>query len=318
MSGHRAEQRRQVAVLGGEGVLQIAQQARIAPGGGAGHRVGEVLARHAVGDRAVVRQVVDQRVGVGEIDAVQPPAGIDRQAVVLGLVSTEGVEVLEGEPDRVDHVVAGAADLALGGAVVVLAIRRRSHARHAGGDGHVGAGRRAAQLDAHELLQDEQAAQHRRRVVGVRVRRQELGLHQEAATPLGQIDLGPHVRDGRREPVDRRGVARHEHPCRRQQVAHRAAAREDDLGQEPPRLLGEVVPDRARPRAAGAVLADAIEPRQIEPLRGEDQEAVGGARIGQHAIDLRRHVGDRGEPPPGRGVEQRRVGHRRPQQVRQP
>src|SRR5262249_40175233 len=133
--------------------------------------------RQAYGQLRVIVHGLPEADGIGELRAVQLAAGVDRDAVLLLPIRAGAVEVLEAQTDRRHEAVAPLARR-------VRAVARQSLANSTGlrvlDLAEVDVGRRIGhRLTEHELAK-RLAAQRRRAAAGMRERREEAQMRQDA------------------------------------------------------------------------------------------------------------------------------------------
>ena len=263
--------------------------------------------RRAQAHRAVQRAAVVHlaaRVHRHEAVVLPPPAG--------------GVEVLERQADRVHDLVAARARRVFAMLLHALAHRQHGFVVHRFRQRrHVG--RRQRRRSAQQHFEHVLAARHRRRAVGQR------GLGQDGA-PAEQPEA---VRVGERHPAELR-TGHVGHPVvLRQHVVHegvvggeqveQAAVFTHDAVEEQlhftPHRLRQVAREVGEDRGLRVHVRQTREP---QPLRGEMRGEALGARVGQHAPDLLLEHGWRAQLPVARQLDERVVGARAPQEIREP
>ncbi len=223
--------------------------------------------------------------------------------------------MLEGEADRIHQGVAA-------GAAIVRGVLREALARgQAGIDGRrphddVGRGRRgrcAKQLRAHEL-----AAQHGRRLIGLRVLGQERSLRQQAGRARRvQVDTLEAAAGRGRQTVEGRQICVDERDRRGQQRLQVWGSL-PCVGEEQARLLGEPARCGVGPGSIeGAILVQRRHAAQLPPLRRDVDEQLGRARTGEQPIGLGQQAVLGVEPARSGGRQQRVVGAGARQQQRQ-
>ena len=149
--------------------------------------------------------------------------------------------------------------------------------------------RRRRRRHALNVLEDERAAQHRRRAVRIRGRHQDGALAEQApARRLLELDppepIAFHVGDA----VVQRDALVEERVLRSQQIDDAAVFPEDAVGEQ--RQLGAEI--RARIASAGRIREhrrvrhDLVEALHVEPLVHEVARQRHRTRIGEHALHL--------------------------------
>jgi len=279
---------------------------RVAVGVGAREVVGEL---RAVGDGRVRLRVhggqrpVRAQVAVGEGAAHRPRRTLRAHAV----------EHLEREPDLIDGGVAVGAGCV--GRVNVVAIAGRLR--------RIGRGRndldvqrlRIRKLHARDPAHDRDAAQDRRGLLGVREDRKESRLVEDAEA-LGQVRVRGRAR--RRHAVDRRQRAVDDAPGRVQQLADRPRRPLHDLVDELPGLGVHRRAHRRRElRVHGGVLGRLRDAVDAQPLAHDAHHAIAPGLRRQQATHLRLTDVRRPQAARRRHVEQRLIGRRPRDEVRQ-
>ena len=181
-------------------------------------------------------------------------------------------------------------------------------------------GRRRRHVDAQQVVLHVLPAQRGRRGAEVRPERQERpGPQQPAARrAIGQARRLERVAH-RREAVERRQLAVHERVTRGQQVAEiRRLVEHQPLDRRQHLRAHRMAQRRAHLREERAVLRQRVEPLQYEVLREEPGDGLARPRIVEEPLRRGAHPVHGGQRAPGRAREQRVVGRRAPQQIRQP
>ena len=263
--------------------------------------------------RAQLQRVGERLPAAVELDRA---GGIDRAAVVGGPVLADAVEVLEGEPNLVHDLVAGAR----AGVRVVLFEPLPGGPARRGRLGRRHQRRRRRQLTTQQTFVDPPAALGRMRAVGRAGHGQKARPGQQARPLPGvqrrRLQVGAHHA---LDPVDRRQRLVDEGAGCGQQRAQLPVAVEHDAGDEGPHLGGhgrlEVVLEL---RIEHRVLGPFGHLVQVQPLLGEGGHGLLAARVAQQPARLSLNL-RLGAELAGRGrLEQHRVGHRAPDEVRQP